>query len=211
MRTHDHTNSKTGMLPLHGYFFYANAYGIRGSSTPSFPDDISYGNVSQLSDPDCWKGVTVHIYIPDGTSALPSWADPRHCVSNACEPFPDLVITWQRQAETFADDNDVCAVERRDATWKGLAHQLTRLMILTSFLYLDLSCRMKQWGRVVRTNDRQSSDFHPISGRFDTHSSLYATCEFHFCERHILYVWVWRALQNCAGSQVQCRHGDRIC
>jgi hypothetical protein len=154
------------MLPLHGHFCHANAYSTRGSRMTSFPDEVSYGDVPRESDPGCWNGVTVHNFIPDGTSALPSWADPRHCVSDACEPFPDFVITWQRQAETFADDYDVCEAERRDGTWKGLVRKLTRLMILTSFLYLDLSCRMKQWDQVVRTNDRQSSGFHPISDPF---------------------------------------------
>jgi len=51
---------------------------------------------------------------------------------------------------------------------KGLRmqHDQTRRLVLTSVLYPDLSCRTKQCGKAARTYDRQSSGFHPISGRF---------------------------------------------
>jgi len=103
------------------HFWYASAYNIRRSLVPS-SSDTSNGDVPQESVPGCWRGFTVHICIPDGTTAQPSRAYPRHCVSNACEPFPDLVITWQKQAQTFADDYDICVVGgweegSQDATW----------------------------------------------------------------------------------------------
>jgi len=147
-------------------FWHASAYSIRVplSHLPQtlFPKAMSLRRVT----PAVGEGFTVHICIPDGTTAPPSWADPRHCVSNACEPFPDLVITWQTQAETFADDYDVCEVGGWGEKGLRMQHDPTWHMVLTSFLYLDLSCRMKQWGKAVRTYDRQSSGFHPISGRF---------------------------------------------
>lgn len=196
MRTQDHTNSlKKGMLPFHLALMICQCLQhprFPPSPLPQtiFPTAMSLWTIT----PAVGRGVTVHICIPDGTTTLPSWADPRHCVSNACEPYPDLVITWQTQAETFADDYDV----RAAGGWRDglrMQHDPTRRMVLTSFLYLDLSCRMKQWGKAVTTYDRQSSGFHTISGRF-RHITPFSTPngDFSVWARHILCLWVRCAL-----------------
>jgi hypothetical protein len=97
-----------------------------------FPNDVTNVDVPQENYPGCYREVSVHICIPDSTSAVPSWADPPHCVSNVCEPFPDLVITWQRQTEIFADGYDVSAVggeglrmqHERVTTWPDSRHDI---------------------------------------------------------------------------------------
>lgn len=196
MRTQDHTNSETRMLPFHLALMICQYLQHPPFPYLLFANDISNGSVPQESNPGCWRRVTVHICIPDGTTTPPSWADPRHCVSNACEPCPDLVITWQTQAETFADDYDVCAA----GGWRdglNMQHDPTRRMVLTSFLCLDLSCRMKQWGKAVRRNDRQSSGFHPTSGPF-RHTTPFSTPngDFSVWARDILCLRVRCALRN---------------
>lgn len=79
----------------------------------------------------------------------------------------------------------------------SMQHDPTRRTVLTSLLYLDLSCLMKHWDKAVGTYDRQFSGFHPISGPF-RHTTSFSTPngDFSVWARHILCLWVRCALRD---------------